>query len=72
MQKLEYELLSYKVPYSLQDTCVKEYLMYQQCMRTSPRIVENGIVHRLPFASVLSKCYKPKQLFTKVVPFTMC
>ncbi|CAD8093829.1 unnamed protein product [Paramecium primaurelia] len=61
----EYILDSYKVPYYLQDSCVDEYVYYQQCLRHNPRFFENKLIHSLPFASALSNCAKKQQIFVR-------
>lgn len=62
----DYILMSYKIPYYLQDGCLNEYVYYQQCMRHNPHIFENRLIHSLPFAGALSNCSKSKQVFNQV------
>ncbi|KAM3127828.1 hypothetical protein pb186bvf_020059 [Paramecium bursaria] len=65
LMNLEQEILTYQIPYSYQDQCLRENINYLQCMRQNPKILENAIVHSLPFSGAFSNCARLKETFNK-------
>ncbi len=47
---------SYDVPYIYKDFCLDDFMLYLQCMRHNPRIIENGFIFKLPFSNKFTKC----------------
>ncbi|CAD8090601.1 unnamed protein product [Paramecium sonneborni] len=58
----EYILDSYKVPYYLQDSCLNEFMYYQQCQRHNPLFFENKLIHSLP---CLKQWCQKQQIFNR-------